>query len=541
MSTLPILGYKRHPRPVLENSAGAKRAASQEDYKMGIYLDDELQRLENSFDQNAQQTQVTEDGVTEVKQTIIDINNTVGNNTSAITQEAITRTGENSAFASLITTVQANVATNSASVITEATARADAISAEATARQLVQANVDTVSASVDTEATARADAISAEAILRQAVQANVDTVSAAVIYEASVSASANSATASAVTTLTADLGTANGNIANNYNISVTADNVLTQSINSLTSTVGQNTSDITTTATTAANANGATASLVTALTATVATANANIANNYNISVNEDTALANSISTVSAAVGTVATSVTTETNARIYADGVLETKYGVTLNANGYITGFSQNNNGSTGAFKILADKFTIIDPAAAGSGLQGTQVFDITNGVVTMEAAHINNLTVGNVGGTISATTVFSGSASKTFGGTSAGYVELTTVDCPANSGAKAHVPVLNMIFDGAFATDTAYVKLEYATLTNGSPSGYTAIQTLRHKTAAGGNSWTTIPVIGSAPSTTSAVRFKVSIQMYADNGTSSTNQSRTGTAHWSGTTVGIV
>jgi len=509
MSTLPILGYKRHPRPVLENSAGAKRAASQEDYKMGIYLDDELQRLENSFDQNAQQTQVTEDGVTEVKQTIIDINNTVGNNTAAITQEAITRTSENSAFASLITTVQADVATNSASVITEATARADADSAEATARQLVQANVDTVSAAVVTEATARA--------------------------------TADSANASLITTLTADLGTANGNISNNYNISVSADNVLTQSINSLTSTVGQNTSDITTTATTAANANSATASLVTALTATVATANANIANNYNISVNQDTALANSISTVSAAVGTVATSVTTETAARVLADGVLEAKYGVTLDANGYITGFEQNNNGSTGTFKILADKFTIIDPAAAGSGLQGTQVFDITNGVVTMEAAHINNLTVGNVGGTISATTVFSGSASKTFGGTSAGYVELTTVDCPANSGAKAHVPVLNMIFDGAFATDTAYVKLEYATLTNGSPSGYTAIQTLRHKTAAGGNSWTTIPVIGSAPSTTSAVRFKVSIQMYADNGTSSTNQSRTGTAHWSGTTVGIV
>ena len=539
MSTLPILGYKRHPRPVLENSAGAKRAASQEDYKMGIYLDDELQRLENSFDQNAQQTQVTEDGVTEVKQTIIDINNTVGNNTAAITQEAITRTGENSAFASLITTVQANVATNSASVITEATARADADSAEATARQLVQANVDTVSASVDTEATARADAISAEAILRQAVQANVDTVSAAVIYEAAVSASANSATASAVTTLTADLGTANGNIANNYNISVAADNVLTQSINSLTSTVGQNTSDITTTATTAASANSATASLVTALTATVATANANIANNYSISVNQDTALANSISTVSAAVGTVATSVTTETAARVLADGVLEAKYGVTLDANGYITGFEQNNNGTTGEFKITADKFRIVEGAVAGE--TGATVFDITNGLVTMEAAHIKNLTVGNVGGTISATTVFSGSASKTFGGTSAGYVELTTVDCPANSGAKAHVPVLNMIFDGAFATDTAYVKLEYATLTNGSPSGYTAIQTLRHKTAAGGNSWTTIPVIGSAPSTTSAVRFKVSIQMYADNGISSTNQSRTGTAHWSGTTVGIV
>jgi len=477
MSTLPILGYKRHPRPVLENSAGAKRAVSQQDYEMGIYLDDELQRLENSFDQNAQQTQATEDGVTTVKQTVIDLTSTVGAVSASVTSLATATSTATEANASLITTVQANVATNAASVVTEATARADADSAEATARQAVQANVDTVAASV--------------------------------VTEASAAATATAAVASNVTTLTA--------------------------------TVGDNTSAISTEATARADADTASATLITSLTAAVATANGNIANNYNISVNADSALTTSISTVSAAVGTVATSVTTEATARANADGVLEAKYGVTLNANGYITGFSQNNNGSTGTFKILADKFTIIDPAAAGSGLAGTQVFDITNGVVTMEAAHIKNLTVGNVGGTISATTVFSGSASKTFGGTSAGYVELTTVDCPANSGAKAHVPVLNMIFDGAFATDTAYVKLEYATLTNGSPSGYTAIQTLRHKTAAGGNSWTTIPVIGSAPSTTSAVRFKVSIQMFADNGTSTTNQSRTGTAHWSGTTVGIV
>jgi hypothetical protein len=281
--------------------------------------------------------------------------------------------------------------------------------------------------------------------------------------------------------------------------------------------------------------------LVTALTATVATANANIANNYNISVNEDTALANSISTVSAAVGTVATSVTTETAARVLADGVLEAKYGVTLNANGYITGFEQNNNGSTGTFKILADKFTIIDPAALGSGQAGTQVFDITNGVVTMGAAHIKNLTTGNIVGTVNPTSAFSGSASKTFGPTSAGFVELMTVDCPGNA-AKAHVPSINMVFDAAFATDTAYVKLEAAPVNGGSLGTYVHIQTLRHKTAAGGNSWTTIPVVGSLSNTTTqTTRFRVSIQMYSDNGTGTTNQSRSGTAHWSGTTTGIV
>ena len=497
MSQQLPLGYKRKPVPTLGDSPEIIKS----------YVADELQRIENTLALNGQETKTTQDGVTEVKQTIIDINNTVGNNTAAITQEAVTRTGENSAFASLITTVQANVATNAASVVTETTARADAISAEATARQAVQANVDTVAASV--------------------------------VTEASAAATANSATASLVTALDAAVATANGNISNNYNISVSADNVLTQSINSLSSTVGQNTADITTTATTAANENSATASLVTALTATVATANGNIANNYNISVDADDALATSISTVSAAVGVVATSVTTETTARVLADGILEAKYGVSLDANGYITGFSQNNDGSSGTFKITADKFLIVEGAVAGE--TGATVFDITNGLVTMEAAHIKNLTTGNIVGTVNPTSAFSGSASKNFGPTSAGFVELMTVDCPGNA-AKAHVPSINMVFDAAFATDTAYVKLESATVTGGSAGSYTEVQTLRHKTASGGNSWTTIPVVGSlSSSTTSTTRFRVSIQMYSDNGTGTTNQSRSGTAHWSGTTTGIV
>ena len=62
---------------------------------------------------------------------------------------------------------------------------------------------------------------------------------------------------------------------------------------------------------------------------------------------------------------------------------LQLKYGVSLNANGYITGFSQNNDGSTGKFKIIADDFRIIDPSAT-IGEAGTQVFSVINGVVTI-------------------------------------------------------------------------------------------------------------------------------------------------------------
>ena len=239
-------------------------------------------------------------------------------------------------------------------------------------------------------------------------------------------------------------------IASEQTARANADTALARDRTSLTSTVTSNNTTlaaaVTSEATARANADTANASSINTVSASVTTeATARAA--------ADTAEANARI---AADNTITASVTTEASVRAAADNTLLAKYGVTLNSNGYVTGFSQNNNGTTGTFKILADKFTIIDPADS-AGEAGTQVFDITNGVVTMEAAHIKNLTVGNVGGTISATSVFSGSASKTFGGTSAGYRELLTVDCPANSGSKAHIPLLNMVFDGAFATDTAY------------------------------------------------------------------------------------
>jgi hypothetical protein len=62
---------------------------------------------------------------------------------------------------------------------------------------------------------------------------------------------------------------------------------------------------------------------------------------------------------------------------------LEAHYGVTLDVNGYITGFSQNNDGTTGTFKVLADVFKIIDPDA-GAGQAGLDAFTYAGGVVSL-------------------------------------------------------------------------------------------------------------------------------------------------------------
>ena len=313
MSALPILGYKRHPRPVLGKDP------ARDLYAVGAYLDSELQRLENSFDTNSQETI---NGITEAKQQVIDLSVTTGQNTAAITQEATVRTGADFAMASLVTTLTATVTngdnTNAAAISNELLVRANADSALASSVTALSATVtngdNTNAAAISSEQTARANADSALASditsLTATVTNNNNTLSAAVSSEATARANADSAAASSINTVSASV-------------------------------------------TTEANARAA----------------------------ADTSEAN---TRAAADNTITASVTTEATARAQADGVLQAKYGVKLNANGYITGFSQNNDGTTGSFKIIADEFKIINPNNA-SGQAGVEVFGVSGGYATIK------------------------------------------------------------------------------------------------------------------------------------------------------------
>jgi hypothetical protein len=591
MSQLPT-GYKRKPFPTLETG----------DKGIKTFVVDEFQRLENMLTNTNQNSTTTRTDLLDLTVVTTGISASLANANASIVNEQTVRASADSALASDITTITATVTQQGtdlvaaeAQIVSERTARATADSAIATDVTTLTATVNqqgtdiaATQASVTSESTARANADSALASDVTTLTATVNqqgtaiaATQASVTSESTARANADSAIASDVTTLTATVnqqGTAiaatQASVTSEQTARANADSAIASDVSSLTATVNQQGSDIaaaqssiTSEQTARASADSALATDITNLTATVnsglSTNSAAITAEQTARANADSANASSINTVSASVtseanaraagdtaeanariaadNAITASVATEASVRAAADNTLLAKYGVTLNSNGYITGFSQNNNGTTGNFKILADRFTIIDPAAAGSGLPGTQVFDITNGVVTMSAARIDNLTVGNIVGVVNQTSAFSGSAFKTFGPSSSNYRELMTVDCPGNS-AKAHIPSINMVFDAAFATDTAYVKLESAVVTNGSAGSYTEVQTLRHKTAAGGNSWTTIPVVGSlSSSTTSTTRFRVSIKMFSDNGTGTTNQSRSGTAHWSGTTTGIV
>jgi len=327
MSALPILGYKRHPRPVLGKDP------AKDLYAVGAYLDSELQRLENSLDTNSQETI---NGITEAKQQVIDLSVTTGQNTAAITQEATVRTSADSAMASLVTTLTATVTagdnTNAAAISNELLVRANADSALAS-------DITTLTATVTTADSANAAAITTEATAR---------------------ADADSALATTVTNLAAT-------VTNGDNTNAAA---------------------ITQEATARANADSAVATTVTNLAATVTTGDninsAAISSEETARANADSALSSTVSSLTSTVNGVSASVTAEASARVAADNTLLAKYGVTLNSNGYITGFSQNNNGTTGSFKIIADEFKIINPNNA-SGQAGVEVFGVSGGYATIK------------------------------------------------------------------------------------------------------------------------------------------------------------
>jgi hypothetical protein len=99
-----------------------------------------------------------------------------------------------------------------------------------------------------------------------------------------------------------------------------------------------------------------------------------------------TTLESRVTTAEGDIASAEVTILANTNATVTNSGDianLEAKYGVTLNVNGYITGFEQFNNGSSGTFQIMADNFYIVDPANGGQN--PTIPFAVTGGVVYMD------------------------------------------------------------------------------------------------------------------------------------------------------------
>lgn len=152
----------------------------------------------------------------------------------------------------------------------------------------------------------------------------------------------------------------------------------------------------------------------------------------NARVSGDSALASQINTVSTTVNGNTASITTLQSS---VNG-LQARYGVSLNVNGYVTGFVQNNNGTSGDFTILADKFSVVAP----SGGSPVTPFTVTASGVQINGSLVVNGTITTTAlasGAVTAATVYSEPAALT---ASTSWQTVATVSISAVAGSVAKV-----------------------------------------------------------------------------------------------------
>lgn len=176
---------------------------------------------------------------------------------------------------------------------------------------------------------------------------------------------------------------------------------LEATVNDGTTGVAATAARLTTEETARATADTALASRATALEATVnSSTDGNVALKARISTEEsarasgDSANATSISNLSTTVGTNTASIST---IQTSVNG-LSVRYGVSLDVNGFVTGFVQNNNGTSGTFDILATAFRVTVPGATPK-----TVFSITGSNIEIN----NNVSINGslvVSGTVNTT-----------------------------------------------------------------------------------------------------------------------------------------
>lgn len=136
-------------------------------------------------------------------------------------------------------------------------------------------------------------------------------------------------------------------------------------------------------------------------------------------------------------------------------------YGVSLNVNGYITGFIQNNDGETGSFVILADKFAIVDPTGDPSETEFIP-FLVTGGVVSIQNLEVSGSLI--VNGTIIGAALIPG----TLGSTQIGANAITTTQLNANSVTAVKIQANTITADKLTISELAAITADIGSITAG-------------------------------------------------------------------------
>jgi hypothetical protein len=283
-----------------------------------------------------------------------------GDNLSFILDTSKTRVSPTESLAQRFSALSATDASNTALIQTEQTARINGDSALASNITTLGTQVSANAAAIVTEQTARVNGDAAEAAARQALAARVGTAETAIVNEQTARANGDGALSSTLTALTARVTDAEGLI-----------------------TVAR--ADILSEATARASGDGANATSINGLLTRMGTAEAAIVTEQTARVNGDNALASNVSVLSTSLnGNIASVSTLQSSVN-----GLQARYGVSLDVNGHVTGFVQNNDGTTGSFTVLADRFAIVAP-----GVSPTVPFEVSGGIVRIKEANIGTLNV---------------------------------------------------------------------------------------------------------------------------------------------------
>jgi hypothetical protein len=199
---------------------------------------------------------------------------------------------------------------------------------------------------------------------------------------------------------------------------------LEATVNNSTTGVAATAARLTTEETARATADTALASRATALEATVNNATTGVAataarltTEESVRATADSANATSISNLSTTVGANTASIST---IQTSVNG-LSVRYGVSLDVNGFVTGFVQNNNGTSGTFDILATAFRVTIP-----GSTPKTVFSVSGSNIEIN----NNVSINGslvVSGTVNTTQLTANAATSGNFAYNASTVNMTT------------------------------------------------------------------------------------------------------------------
>jgi tRNA threonylcarbamoyladenosine modification (KEOPS) complex Cgi121 subunit len=340
---------------------------------------------------------------------------TAGANTAAIQAETTARANALTAEATQRTSLAATLRGEISSAIqTEQTARSDAVSAEATKRTTLAATLrgeaatglvneainrnTAITAAVTAESNARATAIAAEATARSGLATTLrGETTAAIQAESTARSTAIGSETTARTTMGSTLqGNINSQIQTEQNTRAAADAVFTQNFTFLGARNPGGTAFILDESKVMLSGGNSVGTRLTGITTSVSNVNARVAAEETARANAVSAVASRATTLEATAGSLTSRIATEETVRATAVGNLEAKVGVTLNVNGHITGFQQNNNGQSGDFIVAANTFKVAQP-----GIGGVSPFDdngllkgtiITPGSVTTDKLSVSSL-----------------------------------------------------------------------------------------------------------------------------------------------------